>query len=258
MSVLISFDNLTLGYGHRPAVHHLQATVESGALLAVVGPNGAGKSSLLKGIMGEIKPMQGHLQLHGIERRDIAYLTQQTTLDVTFPLSVFDLVAMGLWKHSGAFGRIGRSGREAVMRALQAVGLQELAQRTIGTLSGGQLQRARFARLMLQDARLVLLDEPYAAIDASTVKDLSGLVQRWHQEGRTVISVLHDLEHVKAAYPHTLLLAREPIAMGLTPHVLTAEHLQHAREHAENALQSEQMATAVCEQTAPVTMEVRR
>lgn len=233
MPIRLSFSNLTLGYAHHPAVHHLHADVNAGAMLAVVGPNGAGKSSLLKGIVGELKPMQGSLSLHGINRRDIAYLTQQSALDTSFPLTVFDLVAMGLWKISGPFGGIGHAGRLAVERALDSVGLSGLAPRAIGTLSGGQLQRARFARLLLQDSPLVLLDEPYAAVDSATVRDLALLVAGWHAEGRTVISVLHDLEHVRAAYPQALLLAREPIAFGPTAEVLSAENLHRARHQAE-------------------------
>lgn len=255
MNVLLSFDNLTLGYAHHPAVHHLQAEIRTGALLAVVGPNGAGKSSLLKGIAGEIRPMQGSLSLHGIKRRDIAYLTQQSALDLSFPLSVFDLVAMGLWKETGAFGGIGRAGRAAVAQALETVGLAGLAERAIGTLSGGQLQRARFARVLLQDAPLVLLDEPYAAIDLSTVRDLAALVRRWHDEGRTVISVLHDLDHVRAAYPETLLLAREPIAFGSTATVLSEANLQHAHRHAEGA--AGRRPEAICRQDTPIAVEPR-
>lgn len=252
MNALLSFDNLTLGYAHHPAVHHLQAEIQAGALLAVVGPNGAGKSSLLKGIAGELRPMQGTLALHGIKRRDIAYLTQQSALDLSFPLSVFDLVAMGLWKQTGAFGGIGRAGRVAVAQALETVGLSGLAERAIGTLSGGQLQRARFARVLLQDAPLVLLDEPYAAIDLATVRDLTALVQRWHGEGRTVISVLHDLDHVRAAYPETLLLAREPIAFGATATVLSEANLQHAHRHAESGARRPE---AICRQGTPIAVE---
>jgi zinc/manganese transport system ATP-binding protein len=232
-SALLSFDNLTLGYGRHPAVHHLHGDVVAGSLLAVVGPNGAGKSTLLKGIVGELPPLQGTLRLNGIDRREIAYLTQQSTLDASFPLNVFDLVAMGLWRRFGPFGGIGRDGRRQVEAALGTVGLAGLESRPIGTLSGGQLQRARFARLLLQDARLVLLDEPYAAIDAATLRDLAALVARWHAEGRTVISVLHDLEHVREAYPEALLLAREVIARGPTAAVLTAENLARARHVAE-------------------------
>jgi zinc/manganese transport system ATP-binding protein len=229
---ILSFDNLTLGYGRHPAVHHLQGEVAAGSLLAIVGPNGAGKSTLLKGVVGELTPMQGKLRL-AVDRRDVAYLTQLSTLDASFPLTVFDLVAMGLWRAMGPLGGIGREGLRRVKDALAAVGLAGLETRPIGTLSGGQLQRARFARLLLQDAQLVLLDEPYAAIDAATTRDLAALVAGWHAEGRTVISVLHDLEHVRGAYPEALLLARELIARGPTAAVLTPANLARARQTAE-------------------------
>ncbi|MEY3201729.1 MAG: hypothetical protein RIR70_1279 [Pseudomonadota bacterium] len=233
MTALIRFHNLTLGYDRHPAVHHLEGEIAQGALLAVVGPNGAGKSSLLKGITGELSPMQGSLALSGITRRQIAWLAQQATLDASFPITVFDFVSVGLWHEIGAFGAVGRAGRARIEAALGAVGLAGLEHRAIGTLSGGQLQRARFARLLLQDAPLVLLDEPYAAIDSPTVRDLAAVVARWHQEGRTVISVLHDLDHVRQAYPEAMLLSRELIARGAPDVVLSPDNLARARVAAE-------------------------
>lgn len=230
---LLRFDDLTLGYDHHPVVHHLAGEVAPGTLLALVGPNGAGKSTLLKAITGEVAPLAGELRLAGISRRDIGYLPQQAALDAAFPIAVFDLVEMGLWRRIGPFRALGRSGRTRVEAALAAVGLTGFERRPIGSLSGGQLQRARFARLLLQDAPLILLDEPYTAIDLKTVGDLAALVERWHAEGRTVIAVLHDLEHVRSHYPEALLLAREPIASGRTAQVLTAENLFRARRHAE-------------------------
>ncbi|MGB0128729.1 MAG: zinc ABC transporter ATP-binding protein AztA [Rhodocyclaceae bacterium] len=230
----LRFDNLTLGYDRHPVVHHLCGEIAPGTLLALVGPNGAGKSTLLKAIAGEIAPMEGALRIAGLARHDIAYLPQQSALDASFPIAVFDLVAMGLWRRIGPFRALGRGGREAVAKALAAVGLSGFERRPIGSLSGGQLQRARFARLLLQDAALILLDEPYTAIDARTVSDLANLVSRWHGEGRTVIAVLHDLDHVRQHYPETLLLAREPIGRGPTAHVLSAESLLRARQRAES------------------------
>lgn len=230
---ILVFDNLSLGYRHHPAVHHLCGEIAAGSLLAVVGPNGAGKSTLLKGIAGELPPMQGKLRRIGIERRAIAYLTQQSALDASFPLAVFDLVASGLWHRIGPFRGLTMHDRSEAQRAITAVGLDGLEQRPVGTLSGGQLQRARFARVLLQDAQLILLDEPYAAIDTATARDLSGIVAEWHTQGRTVISVLHDLEHVRAAYPEAMLLAREEIARGPSADILSTDNLQLARSHVE-------------------------
>ena len=230
---LLRFDDLTLGYDRHPVVHHLDGEVMPGSLLALVGPNGAGKSTLLKAIVGEIAPLGGDLCLHGLDRRNIAYLPQQSALDASFPITVFDLVAMGLWREIGPFRALGRARRERVAAAVAAVGLTGFEARPIGALSGGQLQRARFARLLLQDAPLILLDEPYSAIDLKTVSELAALIARWHGEGRTVIAVLHDLEHVRGHYPEALLLAREPIARGPTGQVLSAENLFRARQRAE-------------------------
>ena len=232
-AALLRFDNLTLGYNRHPAVHHLQGEIVSGSLLAIVGPNGAGKSTLLKAIAGELRPLQGSIDRGGLDRRQIAYLTQQATLDQTFPIVVHDFVAMGLWREIGAFLGLGRERRRRVHEAIERVGLHGLEKRPIGALSGGQLQRALFARVMLQDAPLVLLDEPYGAIDAASVRDLAALVRQWHDEGRTVIAVLHDLAHVRQEYPETLLLARELVARGETASVLTAANLQRARQLAE-------------------------
>lgn len=232
-SAILRFDNLTLGYNRHPAVHHLKGEIAKGSLLAIVGPNGAGKSTLLKGIVGELRPMQGQVHLNDVKRESIAYLTQQSTVDGSFPIVIHDFVAMGLWAQFGAFRGFSHRARHRVEEALAAVGLSGLEDRPIGQLSGGQLQRARFARVILQDSPLVLLDEPYGAIDANTVGDLAALVRHWHAEGRTVVSVLHDFEHVRQEYPETLLLAREAVAHGKTAEVLSEANLARARQLSE-------------------------
>ena len=133
----------------------------------------------------------------------------------------------------GPFGWLGRERRSRIDSAIGAVGLTGFELRPIGTLSGGQLQRALFARLLLQDAQLVLLDEPFTAIDARTLADLLGVILDWHGEGRTVIAVLHDMDTVREYFPETLMLARELIAHGPTDEVLTAENQFHARQMCE-------------------------
>ena len=149
----LSFQDATLGYGRRPAVHHLTGRIDSGSLLAVVGPNGAGKSTLLKGLAGALKPLSGSISLGGMRREDVAYLPQAADIDRSFPMSVFDLVAAGAWRRRGLFGGFSQQDRHAISEALAAVGLTGFESRIIGTLSGGQLQRALFARLLLQDAK---------------------------------------------------------------------------------------------------------
>jgi len=225
MAAQLQFRNVTLGYDRHPAVHHLTGDVARGALLAVIGPNGAGKSTLLRGLVGILKPLSGSISLDGLDARDIAYLPQTADIDRSFPISVFDFVGTGLWRATGFFGGIGKAQREKIARALSAVGLSGFENRTIGTLSGGQMQRLLFARVMLQDARMILLDEPFNAIDSRTAADLLLLVKRWHAEGRTVAAALHDMEMVRINFPETLLLARGPVAWGPTSEVLTPENL---------------------------------
>jgi zinc/manganese transport system ATP-binding protein len=233
MAAQIQFRDVTLGYDRHPAVHHLDGAVAQGALLAVIGPNGAGKSTLFRGLAGILKPLAGSIDLGGLDIRDIAYLPQTADIDRTFPISVFDFVGTGLWRSTGFFGGMGKTARDKIAQALAAVGLNGFENRSIGTLSGGQMQRMLFARVLLQDARLIVLDEPFNAIDAKTSADLLALVQRWHGEGRTVLAALHDMDLVRNHFPETLLLARGPVAWGTTAEVLTAENLSEARRMCE-------------------------
>jgi zinc/manganese transport system ATP-binding protein len=184
-------------------------------------------------VVGVIKPLAGRIERNGVRPQDIAYLPQVAEIDRTFPISVYDMVAMGLWRGKGLFGGIGPKDRDTVESAIAAVGLTGFEPRAIGTLSGGQMQRMLFARLLLQDARVIVLDEPFNAIDAKTCADLLELVRRWHSEQRTVLAAMHDLDVVKAHFPEALLLAREPVAWGATADVLTPENMLKARRMCE-------------------------
>jgi zinc/manganese transport system ATP-binding protein len=229
----LQFSDVTLGYDRHPAVHHLTGELASGALLAVIGPNGAGKSTLFRGVAGILKPLAGAISRCGLDARDIAYLPQTADIDRSFPITVFDFVGTGLWRATGLFGGIGATERARIARALAAVGLTGFENRSIGTLSGGQMQRLLFARVLLQDARLIVLDEPFNAIDVRTAADLLMLVKHWHVEGRTVLAALHDIDLVAAHFPETLLLAREVVAWGATAAVLTPDNLAEARRMCE-------------------------
>lgn len=237
--MIIRLTNLTLGYRRHPAVHHLNGQFAPGSLTALVGPNGAGKSTLLKGIMGLLQPLDGRVELLNPApscrhpTRHIAYLPQQSALDGDFPITVLDTVMMGLWHRVGAFRSLSRHHRSQAEAALAAVGLAGFEGRQFNGLSVGQRQRVLFARVLLADHPVILLDEPFAALDARTVADLLQVVQRWHGEGRTVLAVLHDLDQVRDHFPDTLLMARDPIAWGPTADVLTASNLRRARNMAE-------------------------
>lgn len=225
------FEDLTLGYKSHPAVHHLSGAAKRGSLTAVVGANGSGKSTLLKGIVGLIKPISGRIRL--APELKIAWLPQRSEIDPTFPAQLRDLVGLGLWSKRGLLGRRRPEDEEAVGRALKAVGLAGFERRALDTLSGGQMQRALFARTLLQDADLILLDEPFNAVDSRTISDLMDLILSWKAEGRTVMVVVHDLELVRERFPEALLLARRPVAWGPAKEVLRPENMLKARRFHE-------------------------
>lgn len=247
----IALHDVTLGYDGHPAVHHLSGVIAPGALLAVVGPNGAGKSTLIKALAGLLKPLGGRID--GLAGQRVAYLPQQATLERGFPIAVDELAAMGLWHSCGALGGFGPAQRQRVHEALAAVGLQGYARQPIDTLSGGQLQRALFARLMLQDAPVLLLDEPFAAIDQRTIADLLALLRQWHAQGKTVLAVLHDMQQVRDAFDDTLMLARECVAWGPTAQTLTPENLARLR-HMPDAFDDH---APLCERSDADTPEAR-
>ncbi|HEY3680928.1 MAG TPA: ATP-binding cassette domain-containing protein, partial [Bradyrhizobium sp.] len=183
--------------------------------------------------VGILRPLSGAIERGALDIRDIAYLPQTADIDRSFPISVFDFVGTGLWRATGFFGGMGKQAQDRIAQALASVGLNGFENRAIGTLSGGQMQRMLFARVLLQDARMIVLDEPFNAIDARTSADLLTLVQRWHAEGRTVLAALHDFDLVRASFPETLLLARGKVAWGATTEVLTPDNLQQARRMCE-------------------------
>lgn len=228
-STVIELDQVSLGWRDRVAVRDVSGGFCKGSLTAIVGPNGAGKSTLIKGIMGIVSPVRGQIRLTGCTRKEIACLPQSSELDRSFPVSTYDLVAMGAWPRVGAWKGFDAAEHERVQQALATVGLSDFGARSIGTLSGGQLQRALFARLVLHDAQTLLLDEPFAAVDRHTTDDLMDLLHQWNGQGRTVVAVLHDLEMVRACFPQTLLLAGQAVAWGPTEEVLTPENLHLAR-----------------------------
>ena len=233
MTAAFSLDDVTLGYDRHPAVHHLTGSFATGSLTAVVGPNGSGKTTLLKGLTGHLAPLDGRLERNGLRQSDIAYLPQQAEIDRSFPISVMDTVLLGHWRTIGLFGAVTRAQRRQAEEALLAVGLDGFGRRPIASLSAGQFQRVLFARMLLQDCPVILLDEPFTSIDARTSADLLRVVVGWHGEGRTIVAVLHDLDQVRENFPDTLVIAREPVAWGATADVLRAEYLFQARQMAE-------------------------
>lgn len=226
MSIVV--DNLTVSYQRRPAIHHVSMNFSDHSMWAIFGPNGAGKSTLLKAIMGLEKAETGRVQWQGLQRKDIAYLPQQAEVDRNQPMTVFELAAMGLWYEIGFFGRVNAAQRQRVYEALERVEMREFAERSIAHLSNGQFQRVLFAHMLAQNAKFLLLDEPFNHIDARTTYALLDVLRHCHQDGQAVVAVLHDYEQVRAYFPQTVLLAREKITDGATEQVLTDEFLLQA------------------------------
>ena len=240
MSVYVS--NVTVSYQRRPAVHHVSVRFECGVATAIVGPNGAGKSTLLKAIAGILPLDHGKVALSDCSPNEMAYLPQKAEIDLSMPMTVFELVATGLWRRMGAFAGMDAAGLARVEQALVQVGMQDFSARPLAALSIGQLQRVLFARILVQDAPVILLDEPFNAVDAKTTEVLLGLVRCWQEEQRTVIAVLHDFEQVKQYFQSALLLAHEVVAWGAPNEVLTTQNLMRANERCAHWFDEE----AVC------------
>lgn len=233
----IRLDRVTLRRGGREVFHDLSGVFAPGSLTAVAGPNGAGKSTLLHAIRGLLPVASGRIDRNGMNARSIALLPQEGRLDRSFPISCRDVVALGWTARLGFFRRIGPEQYAAVDQALALTGLDGLGHRPIGALSAGQFQRALFARTIVQDAPIILLDEPFTAIDTATEADLMRIIRVWHQQGRTVIAVLHDLDLIRADFPNTLLLGSGVLGgdnheWGASNEVLTARAIRQARLHA--------------------------
>lgn len=211
--------NLGLGYGGKLALRGVSGQFAAGSMTAIVGPNGGGKSTLLKGLLGQLAPMQGALRCR-YPRAALGYLAQACEVERDFPISVEDFVSMGLWAQTGALGAVSDAQRAQISAALATVGLQGWQPRWIAELSGGQFQRMRFARLWVQNPPVILLDEPFTGVDEPSIDVLLQLLQQWHTRGRTVLAVLHDREMVEAFFPQALALAGTRLAWGASADVL--------------------------------------
>ncbi len=225
---MLQFENLTIGYNRHPAVHHLNATIKNGDFLALVGPNGAGKSTLLKTILGHITPIEGEIKFSGISKQEISYLPQASAVDRSFPMTAEQFVATGLWQELGPFKRYKKHHFEKIHAALHHVGLHGFEKRTLDALSGGQFQRVLFARKLMQNAKLLLLDEPFAGVDEKTIEDLMSVLTTLHNDGATIVAVVHNLNLVRRYFSKSMLLSRELIAIGESNAVLTPENLNRA------------------------------
>ncbi len=225
MSAVLEIRNLALGYPELTLFRGLSLDLERGSTLAILGANGSGKSTFVKMLLGLMAPLSGKLNWPAGQPKEVGYLAQMTEFDRRFPLRVRDLVAMGAWKGFGIRGQLDRATKRKVAYALEAAGVLDIAGRSLHTLSGGQLQRALFARVIMQDAPLILLDEPFAAVDQTTEAHLLSLIDRWRDEGRAVVLVVHDLSSVLDHCDTALLLGNGEACHGPVDEILMPDRL---------------------------------
>jgi zinc/manganese transport system ATP-binding protein len=202
----IMLDQVELQHGARTIVSGLSGCFEPGSLTALIGPNGAGKTTLLRALAGLHPLTAGRINRGKLEPRDIALLAQGSHLDRSFPITCGEVVALAATR-LGPFRAVGAERKAAARAALDCVGLAGMENRQIQALSAGQFQRVLFARTIVQEASLILLDEPFTAVDAATTCLLLSVIEDWHAQGRTVIAVLHDMDIVRRHFPRTLALS---------------------------------------------------
>ncbi|WP_144817841.1 MULTISPECIES: metal ABC transporter ATP-binding protein [Enterobacteriaceae] len=212
---MIELDHLVAGYGGQAVTPALSGVIEAGSMTAIVGANGCGKSTLLKTLAGFQPAVSGTLRWHST-RPTIGWLAQRHALQSDFPVTVQDVVSMGCWPRTGLFSGLGRRARQRVAASLDRVGLLALAHVTIDRLSGGQFQRMLFARVLVQEAPLVMLDEPFTGIDESTSQLLMEVMVDMHRQGQTLLAVLHDSERVTRYFPQILRLDTDNVFWGAT------------------------------------------
>ena len=209
-------DGVTIAYDARPVLRSVSFSVPRGGMVGVIGPNGAGKSTLLKCMLGLIKPDYGQVEVFGQPakeaRREVAYVPQTEAVDWDFPVTVEDVVLMGR-ALEGFFGWPARKDRERAQHALDQVGMTRYAHRHIRQLSGGQQRRVFLARALCQEAELLLLDEPFAGVDAASEHAIFTLIDDIRDLGKTVIVVNHDLS-ILERFDQVLMLNQRVIAHG--------------------------------------------
>jgi manganese/zinc/iron transport system ATP- binding protein len=228
----VEVQDLTVAYDRKPVLFDVDVTIPRGVMAAILGPNGAGKTTLLRTILGLIKPAAGNIRVLGQPlarvRNQLGYVPQRTSVDWTFPATVLDVVLMGTYGQLGWFRRPGSRQRLQAMEALERLHVANLSNRPIGELSGGQQQRVFLARALVQNAPLLLLDEPFAGIDAITEKAIVELLRELRDQGTTIVAVHHDLHTVNDYFDWVLLLNRRPVAAGTTESTFHTENLRRA------------------------------
>jgi len=223
---LINISQVNVYYKQLLALENINVSIKKNAMLAVIGANGSGKSTLLKTMMGQIPHHSGQVTFNQCKTARIAYLPQSQSIDKQFPITVKEFVAAGAWHEIGLFKRFAQAQLTQLNACLTQVGLAQYQQHQISELSGGQFQRMLFARMLMQDAEILILDEPFNSVDTQTTRDLMKVINQCHQLGKTVIAVIHDLPLVKQFFPEVLMIAKTVVAHGPTVQTMTEKNLR--------------------------------
>jgi manganese/zinc/iron transport system ATP- binding protein len=217
----IEAEDLNVSYGHISVLWDVSFQIPKGVSVGIIGPNGAGKSTLLKAALGLIKPLSGRVWFSG----SVAYVPQREGVDWDFPITAEEVVLMGRYGQLGLFGRPRKADFEAAQAALEQVGMAPFAKRQIGQLSGGQQQRLFIARAIVQNADILLLDEPFAGVDLASEKVIVELLNQLKARGKTILIVHHDLPSVEEYFDWALLLNTRVLACGPIGEAFTRENL---------------------------------
>jgi len=221
---------MTIAYEKKPVLWDVDVDIPESHLVGIIGPNGAGKSTMIKAVMGLVPKASGWVQIYGKPyeqmRQSIGYVPQRESVDWDFPISALEVATMGRYGALGWFRRPRRADREAAMEALDKVGMADYADRQISQLSGGQQQRVFLARALTQDARIYLMDEPFAGVDAATERAIIDLLVELRSRGKTILVVHHDLQTVTEYFDWVVMLNMRIVAAGPTGDMYTDENLQ--------------------------------
>jgi len=228
----VQIEDLTVRYSGKTALSQITLELEKGAITGIIGPNGAGKSTLIKGVMKLVHVDNGRVMINGHavekERNNIAYVEQRSALDLSFPISVYDTVLLGTYPKLPLMKRPGRVEREKAAAALDTVKMTGFADRQIGSLSGGQLQRVFIARALAQDAEIFLLDEPFVGIDIVSENLIMEILFALRDQGKTIAIVHHDLHKVEEYFDNVIILNQSLVASGSVKEFFTTENIRKA------------------------------
>ncbi len=231
---VIEVEHLTVSYQARPALLDVSVRIEGDQLVGVIGPNGAGKSTFIKAILGFIKPDIGTVLINGRDARstrgEVAYVPQRGTVDWDFPITVEEVAMMGRYQQIPWYRSPAAADREAAREALRMVRMEEFCDRQIGELSGGQQQRVFMARALAQGSDILLLDEPFAGVDAATERAILDVLERAKQAGKTLVVVHHDLSTAAEYFDKLILIKQRLYAYGRPRTVLNEELLSRVYE----------------------------